>query len=353
MTVLLTGGAGFIGQHTAARLVAAGYDVIAVDILNPQVHDDTAASRAAFPGDVITADIAEPSAWTSLPEVDTVIHLAAETGVGQSMYARDRYHRVNVGGTQLAARFAARNGIPLISLSSRAVYGEGHYECPDHGTTFGDECCAAALPVPSREDDDRVPVSVYGETKVLGEDAATRALGSSGRLTLVRPQNVVGPGQALHNPYTGVLAAFLAMLREGKPIAVYGDGTDTRDFVHVADLADLLTWLVDNPPSPGAPRVVNAGTGTRTSLTELAAAAGDAAPVAQYTVTHLDVHRAGDIRHACADLDRLTSLGAPLPRFTSATAIGDFIRESWRKPGAPTAAWAQALDELNTRGLTS
>jgi len=353
MTVLLSGGAGFIGQHVARRLVADQYRVAALDTLDPQVHADPDASLRAFPGPIFRADVSDSRAWDSLRDVETVIHLAAETGVGQSMYEASRYHQVNVDGTRLAAQFARSRDIPLIVLSSRAVYGEGRYECPRHTVTFGGPCCSLAIPALSAEDDELKPVSVYGDTKVLAEGSAQAEMRDRGQLTIVRPQNVVGPGQALHNPYTGVLAAFLAMLREQVPLTVYGDGLDTRDFIHVADVAVLLTWLVKNPPARSAPRIVNAGTGMRTSLNDLASIAAAAAPVPSPGLRHIDVHRAGDIRHACADLTRLGEIDAPLAERTSADAIGDFIRASWDKPGAPAATWDEALGELESRGLTS
>ncbi|QIM21339.1 NAD(P)-dependent oxidoreductase [Phycicoccus sp. HDW14] len=113
MTVLLTGGAGFIGQHLARRLVGAGHEVVALDLLHPQVHADPEAAVAAFPGPVVVGDVADPAAWEGLPEgVTCVVHLAAETGTGQSMYETERYHRVNVEGTRLAAEFARARGPP-------------------------------------------------------------------------------------------------------------------------------------------------------------------------------------------------------------------------------------------------
>lgn len=357
MTVLLTGGAGFIGQHLARRLAEVRYEVAAVDLLHPQVHADPEAARRAFPGPVLVGDVADRTIWTTanaeVRRVEALVHLAAETGTGQSMYEVDRYHRVNVDGTRRAAEFAVGHGIPLLVMSSRAVYGEGRYECRDHRPTFGRPCCDAATPAPSREDDPHHPVSVYGETKSLAESVAIAVCGDRVPLTIVRPQNVIGPGQALHNPYTGVLAAFLAMLREHRPLTVYGDGHQTRDFVHVDDLAALLTHLVSTPPTPGQPLVLNSGTGVRTSLVELAGLAADAAPVPTAGLVHVEVHRAGDIEHACADLARLTSVGAPLPAQSTAQAVHDFVRASWDRPGVAASAWDQALGELEERGLTS
>lgn len=350
MVVLITGGAGFIGQYLARALGPA--EVIALDSLSPQVHSDSEASVKRFPGRVIKGDITDPQIWSRVPHVDHVIHLAAETGTGQSMYEKERYRRVNVEGTRLVADQAQEWGAPLIVMSSRAVYGNGRFECPEHGEQYAKACCSQAIPAPSRESDRHVPVSVYGETKSEAEQIVIPHANAI-PVDIVRPQNVVGFGQALHNPYTGVLAAFLARLREGRPLAVYGDGSATRDFEHVSDVAALLTWLVKNPNPGTTPRALNAGTGVRTTLLELANYAREAAPIASAEIEHVEVHRAGDIDHAVADLSFVRSLGAPAAALTTQEAISDFIRKSWEVPGADSSAWDVALDELNDRGLTS
>ena len=198
-------------------------------------------------------------------------------------------------------------------------------------------------------------MSVYGETKSLAESVAIAVCGDRVPLTIVRPQNVIGPGQALHNPYTGVLAAFLAMLREERPLSIYGDGHQTRDFVHVDDLAALLTHLVSTPPTPGEPLVLNSGTGVRTSLRRAGRRSPPTPPRCPTAgIVHVEVHRAGDIEHACADLARLTAVGAPLPGAlarrrpcTTSCAPRGTARAS------PASAWDQALGELEERGLTS
>jgi len=349
---LITGGAGFIGQHLARRM-RESWELTALDLLNPQVHQDPDASRTAFPGPVVVADVADPDAWRRCDRPDLVIHLAAETGTAQSMYEAERYRRVNVEGTRLAGLAARDWGVPLVALSSRAVYGEGRYRCQDGSVQFGIPSCIDALPEASRETDDHSPVSVYGETKSQGE-SVLREFATEIPVGIIRPQNVIGPGQALHNPYTGVLAAFLARLREGLPLLVYGDGHQTRDFVHVQDLTATIVWLAvrlaDEPPSLDA---LNCGSGVRTTLNELAQYAIDGAPRARSSIEHVDVHRAGDIEHACADLALARDLGAPVPGWATAEAVAHFISWSWERPGAAAQAWDTALDELAYRGLTS
>ncbi|MGA4670205.1 NAD-dependent epimerase/dehydratase family protein [Propionibacteriaceae bacterium Y1923] len=348
MRILITGGCGFIGQHLAA-LLSADHDLVALDLLTDQVHLDPEVARQRFPGEVVVGDVADADIWAGLPTVDAVVHLAAETGTAQSMYEQDRYRRVNIEGTRLAGLAASRWGASLVSLSSRAVYGEGRYRTSFGEVTFGARDSADAVPEASREDDRLVPVSVYGQTKVDAELALAQ-VANGVPVTILRPQNVVGHGQALHNPYTGVLAAFLARLREGKPLQIYGDGHETRDFVHVSDVAAVIAWALGRTAT-GEPLVLNVGTGTRTTLVDIATHAIAAAPHGG-SFEHVEVKRAGDIEHACADLSRLRSVGAPEPKTSSADAIADFITRSWAAPGADSSVWDDALDQLRRRGLT-
>lgn len=354
MKALITGGAGFIGQHLARRMRGT-WELSALDVLNPQVHIDPEAAKAAFPGKVWVADVADEESWAQLDRPDLVIHLAAETGTAQSMYEIDRYQRVNVEGTRLAGKAARDWGVPIIAMSSRAVYGEGRYRLPDGTIEFGAPSSLDAVPEDSQETDEHRPVSVYGETKSTGEEIL-KQFASDIAVGIIRPQNVIGPGQALHNPYTGVLAAFLARLREEKPLLVYGDGSQTRDFVHVHDLAAMIEWMAGyllEQGATGEPLVLNCGTGVRTNLNELAQYAINGSPSKQGTIEHVEVHRAGDIEHACADLTLARSLGAPAPQWTTGDAVANFISWSWDKPGAASQAWDVALDELADRGLTS
>ena len=336
--VLITGGAGFIGFHLGHRLAAAGWDVVSLDNLSPQVHLDPDASRRRITGELIEGDVLDDGVYAGVGHVDAVVHLAAETGTGQSMYEVERYREVNVAGTRRVAEWCAASSTPLVFFSSRAVYGEAQV--------------VDGVPVASREDDPFAPVSVYGETKVAGEELLVGGAAGAVGVSIVRPQNVIGAGQALHNPYTGVLAAFLARLKDGLPIQVYGDGSATRDFVHVSDVVELVRALLDVPRSVAAPLVVNCGTGERTSLADLARYAIAGAPVPG-SFEYVDVHRAGDIEHACADLSRLQQLGLPMPKMSAAEAVAEFVAKGWDEQGASSTAWDDALDVLTERGLAT
>lgn len=334
MKILITGGLGFIGQYTASEAVRRGHTVTALDSLSPQVHDDALEALRRFPGTAVIDDVAQESAWSVFSTHDGIIHLAAETGTAQSMYEKDHYRRVNVEGTRLAARTAANWRVPLVSVSSRAVYGEGDSV------------------IPTSESTPHAPLSEYGVTKSDAEMLAVDVCRGSVPLTIVRPQNVIGFGQALSNPYTGVLSAFLARLKEGKPLTIYGTGEQTRDFVHVSDVAKLLIWALENATAADSPRVLNSGSGERVTLNQLAEYAIHASPRRDTAVTHVDVKRAGDIDHAAADITRLSEVGAPLPQVTTRDAVADFIQKSWKLDGANSSAWDDALEELREKGLT-
>ncbi|MBS1847115.1 MAG: NAD(P)-dependent oxidoreductase [Actinobacteria bacterium] len=349
-SVLVTGGAGFIGTALIASLMADDIDVVVVDDLRPQIHHDPDEVRARLGSVLREADVRDERFWRGLPSVDAVVHLAAETGVGQSMYEVDRYRSVNVDGTRNAAHFAADHDVPIVFFSSRAVYGEGRWDCGAHGPHTSSRCCRDAQPAASRETDPVAPVSIYGETKAAAERLFQDGAAGDVPVSIVRPQNVIGEGQSLHNPYTGVLAAFLACLREGLPVQVYGDGHQTRDFVHVSDVVAATRMLLERRPSTTDVLTVNLGSGRRTTLVELADLAIAGAPDGG-TMEFVDVHRAGDIEHACAEVTWARECGLPTPGVTVDDAVARFVADGWTRQGAPAAAWEDALGLLRLRGL--
>ncbi len=262
--VLITGGLGFIGRHVAELLVGQGRQVLLFDNLSPQTHG--AVPRIAADGlvghprvEIYRGDVRQPADWEKvLPEVRYVIHMAAETGTAQSMCEISHYTETNVGGTAALLNYLAnrKHEVAKIILgSSRAVYGEGAYRCAHCGLVYppmrredrlgfeqwdplcprcGDRIEAAATP----EDAKLAPASIYAATKLAQEDLvriATSALGIPA--VILRMQNVYGEGQSLKNPYTGILSIFSNQLRLGKTLNLYEDGQESRDFVHVSDVA--------------------------------------------------------------------------------------------------------------------
>ena len=323
-TVLITGGAGFIGSHTADRLLAAGYRVRAIDSLIPQVHGEARRRPPYLHPEVElqVADVRDPSAIDSaLEDVTYVYHFAADTGVGQSMYAVGQYFSTNVQGTaQLweALQKRPRQIRRVILASSRAIYGEGRYSCARCGDVVPNQrseeqllradwqhhcplCSAELEPLPTNEQTPPSPVSVYGLTKKIQEDIC-RLMGNTlgVPIAILRYFNVYGPRQSVTNPYTGVIPMFCTRIRSGRPIPLYENGVPVRDFVHVDDVvaANVAALSLTDPVS-----IVNVGSGTALSLREVAeilCSALGATPNVHLTTRF----RIGDILGCYANLDR-------------------------------------------------
>jgi dTDP-L-rhamnose 4-epimerase len=323
-TVLITGGAGFIGSYLAPALVRHGFRVRVLDNLEPQAHGDTLAPRGGY--DLVVGDVTDPVVVArSLSDVDAVVHFAALVGVGQSMYEAARYVRANCVGTAVLLEEVAkrRDRIGrLVVASSMSIYGEGAYECVACEAPREGERDAARLaagrweppcpvcgeelrPVPTAETKLPRPASVYAVTKRDQEElclAFGRAYGIP--TTALRFFNVYGPGQALSNPYTGVVAIFAARLLAGLAPLVFEDGGQTRDFVHVEDVAAACVAALERPEVDGL--ALNLGTGRATEIGDLARLVrkivGGREPVSTGRF------RPGDIRHCVADATNATRL---------------------------------------------
>jgi len=324
MNVLITGGAGFIGSALARRLAARGDCAVSVlDNLSPQIHG----ALADFSADLksmarcIKADVTEARDWAkALEGQDAVFHLAAETGTGQSMYEMARYTNVNVTGTALlfeALRRGGRRPRKVVIASSRAVYGEGKYECTNCGTMqptsrsakqmqHGDfeihcsRCNTSMTPAATEEAFPLHPVSVYAATKVAQEHLAYACqMTSDTAVACLRFQNVYGPGQSLRNPYTGILSIFSDRILNGQKISVFEDGSESRDFVYIDDVVDAMTAVVELDLAPWT--VLNIGTGVPTSVSDvvrtLLRVYGAETP---WEIS--GQFRLGDIRHNYADI---------------------------------------------------
>lgn len=330
-SALITGGAGFIGSRLAGRLLESGYAVTCFDNLHPQVHVRRE-RPSSLPGEaeLVVGDITEPASIEAALEQarpDVVVHLAAETGTGQSLLEATRHGSVNVVGTSQLVDACARSGIVpkhFVLASSRAVYGEGRWQT-EGGCSFSPAGRAQADLAAGRWDptgpDGTVarslpsragttppePTNVYAATKLAQEhilSAWCEGLGSS--LSVLRLQNVYGPGQSLRNSYTGVVALFCRLAVEGKAIPVYEDGAIIRDFVFVDDVVAALAAAVASPPSRR--RLLDIGSGVPTTIRGVATvlARMTNAPAPQVT----GLFRAGDVRAASCDIaPAMDSLG--------------------------------------------
>jgi dTDP-L-rhamnose 4-epimerase len=329
--VLVTGGAGFIGCALARRLVDRGVRVTVMDSLHPQVHARPIRPRS-LPDEVVLKrrDVTDADHWIEVLEEaqpDTVVHLAAETGTGQSLCMASRHGMVNVVGTTrlVDALSRAQHSVRHIVLaSSRAVYGEGEWLRDDgHVVAPGPRLevdmtagrwapilavGAAAAPVPHRASvTSSRPVSVYGVTKLAQENLLAVWAASTGvALSTLRLQNVYGPGQSLTNAYTGVLTWFARQSLGGSPIEVYEDGRIVRDFVYIDDVAAAFDAAIASPPV--APRLVDIGSGQPTTL--LAVARAIARKVDGSPPQVSGRFRVGDVRAAsCDTTDAAAELG--------------------------------------------
>ncbi len=327
--ILITGGAGFIGSRLV-RALASAHRVWVVDNLHPQIHG-TDASSPRFPEgvDFIRGDVRDSECLTralraASPSV--VYHLAAETGTGQSHDEIARYCDVNVNGTARLLE-ALRRDAPalerLVLASSRAVYGEGLYHDAAGNRLVPSPRAEAALrrgefaltsgrgerlqPRPTDEATPPSPCSIYASTKLMQELLVTQAAaGASWRATILRLQNVYGPGQSLKNPYTGVLSIFCSQLLAGRALDIYEDGDIVRDFVFVDDVVAALVRALERDVPHGT--VVNIGSGRETTILEAARVliARLRAPEPSYRVS--GKFRPGDIRYALADITRAREL---------------------------------------------
>ena len=363
-TYLITGGAGFIGRYLCEELIMQGHHVRVLDGLIEQVHGNEAPRLP--PGvEFIQGDIRDAAKLdAALAGVDGVFHLAAEVGVGQSMYEIARYVGANDLGTAvLLERLIARPVQRLVVASSMSVYGEGLYRTASgvvdggvrrilkEGSTQWDPTDGngdALIPVATDETKPVDLASVYAVTKFVQERNSlivTRAYGMEA--VALRLFNVFGPGQALSNPYTGVLANFGARLLNGQSPLVFEDGRQKRDFVHVRDVARAFRLAMARPDASG--HVINIGSGRSYTIGGIASMLAEAMHVPELSPQYLGKARAGDIRNCFADITKARSLLG----FNPEHALEDTIDESadWIRSSDATDRGEHARRQLEARGL--
>lgn len=374
MKVLVTGGAGFVGSPVVDRLLDHGHAVTVLDNLSPQIH--SAPSFSATQRDnatCIQADVRDSDALReALVGAEAVVHLAAETGTGQSMYNIRHYSDVNTLGTAALLDLLVNEPSTVrrfVLASSRAVYGEGQYHCAHcgivHPSTRPAEqlarheweivcpvCGGPAEPVPTREDALLQPQSIYASTKQTQEQlVAITCHAREIESVVLRYQNVYGPGQSLTNPYTGIISIFLSLITEGKPLLLFEDGLPSRDFVFIDDVAAATVAAVEMPGVGNS--TINVGAGVRTSVREVAetlAATLGVIPRAEIC----EKYRVGDIRHCYADITRLRGQLGYTPQTEFAEGIRRFV--GWAATqrevvGHAAERFARAQRELTTRKL--
>ena len=367
MRTLVTGGAGFIGSHLVRRLTEAGADVVVLDSVDEQVHGG---HEPELPDGVelVRGDVGDPAAVArAITGVDTVVHLAAAVGVGQSMYEIDRYVRQNTLATAtFLEQLVAMSPRPsrLVVASSMSIYGEGEYECSEHGRvapgprpeeqllareweTLCPHCGKTLAPVPTRESKPLIPTSIYAITKRDHEELCL-VTGAAYAIPTValRFFNVYGPGQALSNPYTGVAAIFASRLLNGNAPVIFEDGEQTRDFIHVSDIVQGIVLALEADDAVGS--ALNLGTGRPVSVKEIGAVLGEGLE-SELEAEVTGQYRAGDIRHCYADPAQAKALLG----FSTSVSLEDGMRDlaQWLVGQEAVDRVDSATNELVSRGL--
>lgn len=368
---MITGGAGFIGSNLSLQLIQKGYRVTVLDNLSEQIHGADSELLKSIVDKVhfIKGDVRVKEDWVyALRGQDVVVHLAAETGTGQSMYEVYKYVDVNTNGTALFLNNLVNAGHSIkkvIVASSRAVYGEGKYDCPEHGFVYpaerkekdlqkGDfsvKCpiCNASVNVVATDEASKIhPSSVYGITKQNQEQLVLNVCKSLNIPAIAfRYQNVYGPGQSLKNPYTGILSIFSTQIRNGNNLNIFEDGLESRDFVYIDDVVDATIKGIESESV--ACDVFNVGCGKKTSVLEVAET------LKRLYKSNIEINvsgnfRLGDIRHNFADLKKVESQLCFTPKVSFEEGVARFV--DWAKNQIVSSDhYNRSIEELRAKGM--
>lgn len=376
MKILITGGAGFIGSNLALALIAKGHEVIVLDNLSEQIHGADAATTSPLYRSIqdkvlfIKGDVTQKADWQkALPGVDVIVHYAAETGTGQSMYEINRYTNVNVGGTAIMLDLLANDKTlqvkKVVVASSRSIYGEGKYFSEELGIVYpghrqGKDMDAGDFEVKypgavkplqllATDEDSKIhPSSVYGITKQNQEQMVLCVCKTIGiDAVAFRYQNVYGPGQSLTNPYTGILSIFSSLIRNQKSINIFEDGKESRDFVFISDVVDATIAGIESKEA--ANEVFNVGFGEATDVITVATTLArkyEAAVPLQVTGNY----RLGDIRHNFADLTKIKASLGFTPKVSFEEGLTKFT--AWvKEQEVQESRFEDSVKEMKEKGL--
>lgn len=375
--ILVTGGSGFIGAEIVNQLYkAGGFNVTVFDSMTEQIHGSdwrnsylyrTIEGKCKF----IKGSVCDLSAvQEAIKDCEVVIHLAAETGTGQSMYQINQYNETNIMGTSnlLQAISLARKGCKvkkIVLSSSRSVYGEGKYECPACGVIYPDgrskekmlagdfnfycpNCGEKMSLLPTTEDCVIKPASLYAYTKYAQEMMLRTMCPAMGiDYTIFRFQNVYGVGQSLKNPYTGILSVFSTLMLENKPVNIFEDGLESRDFINVKDIAKGVIDSINEPKSNG--EIINLGSGVNTSVIEIANI------LKKHYMSGSEIRisgdfRIGDIAHNKADISKAKNILNFNPMISLEVGLKQFC--AWVEgQDKDNSGYERSLSEMERAGM--
>jgi len=369
--ILITGGCGFIGANLANKLVEKGYNVTLLDNLSPQIHGNNPSLNPLIKGKVtfIKGDVRNKADWEkALDNQQIVVHLAAETGTGQSMYEIQKYVDVNINGTTILLDYLVNNKNSIekvVVASSRAIYGEGKYYSKQSGIIYPDEraekdllngefelkcpITGQKLEVQATDEDSKIhPTSVYGITKQNQEQMVLTVCKSINIPAVAfRYQNVYGPGQSLKNPYTGILSIFSTQIRNGNNLNIFEDGKESRDFVYIDDIVDATILGIENENITND--VFNVGSGVSTTVLDVAQ------KLRELYNSNVEINitgnfRLGDIRYNYADLSKIHKVLGFTPRYNFDKGIKIFTE--WVMSQELNADnYSRSIEEMKTKGL--
>lgn len=372
--ILITGGAGFIGSNLALSLIQKNYEVVVIDTLSEQIHGKDAENSSALFLSIkdkvkfFKADVRNREALIlALEGVEVVVHLAAETGTGQSMYDIHNYCDVNVSGTSLLLDILAntKNQVnKVVVASSRSIYGEGKYLSREFGEVFPSHRVdkemangnfevtypgSSILELVATDETSKIhPSSVYGITKQVQEQLVMTVCPSIGiSAVALRYQNVYGPGQSLKNPYTGILSIFSTSIKNGNGLNIFEDGFESRDFVFISDVVAATVSAIEDENANN--EVFNVGTGVPINVLEVAQGLCEAYGVEVPMIVSGN-YRIGDIRHNYADLTKIKKMLGFSPKVTFKQGLSLFA--DWvntQEIGADN--YLRSITEMKEKGL--
>lgn len=372
--ILITGGAGFIGSNLSLKLLSKGYDVTVLDNLSPQIHTDNPLNSSLYLSikdkvNFIHGSVTNRSDWEkAIVGQDIIVHCAAETGTGQSMYQIERYTNVNIEATAILLDILTNTKHQVkrvLIASSRSIYGEGKYFSEKYGIVYPSHRKAEdmsngdfgvyfgntkeTLQLLATDEESKIhPSSVYGITKQVQEQLIMTVCPTIGiEAVAMRYQNVYGPGQSLSNPYTGILSIFSNLILSGQSLNIFEDGLESRDFVYIDDVVEATVLGIEKDEA--ANEIFNVGFGKATDVLSIAKML-----IQNYNCdTKINVSgnfRIGDIRHNYADLSKIFSKLGFKPEFDFQKGSLKFC--DWvRSQTLPQSKYNESLEEMRSKGL--